>query len=366
MIYFDHNATTPLHEQVLAAMLPFLHTHYGNPSSLSKMGRLARSAIDTAREHVAALVGVNAEQVIFTSGGTEANALALHCLNPQTPLAISALEHPSVTETALRLQRQGHSLQIIPVDAEGLISPATMAHLRLQPHTLVSIMLANNETGCIQNVSVLAAQLQEQGALIHTDAVQAAGKIPIDFKCLSVQRLSISSHKIYGPKGCGALVVDNSQAIEPLFVGGGQEKSRRAGTENVAAIVGFGKAAELALAQLQHRYQTLLSLRSQLEHGLASINGIKIFSQNCQRLPNTVQFGKLGVDGEMLLMLLDQQNIAVSSGSACAAEGGKPSPVLTAMGVAPDLAKSAIRISLGIQNTPAEINQFLTVLQKLL
>lgn len=366
MIYFDHNATTPVDERVLLAMLPFLNQHYGNPASLYKMGRLARSAIDSAREQVAAFVGATAEQVVFTSGGTEANALALHAPAIGTQIAISAIEHPSVSENAQRLEQQGYAVQTIPVDAEGMISAAAIEDLRLKPQALVSIMMANNETGCIQNLAALTEQLRALGAIIHTDAVQAAGKIPLNFATLGVQRLSISSHKIYGPKGCGALIVDQKNLIEPLLLGGGQERGQRAGTENVAAIVGFGKAAELALMELDNRQKKLLSLRLQLEHGLADIDGVIIFSQSCQRLPNTVQFGKLGVDGEMLLMQLDQQNIAVSSGSACAAEGGKPSPVLTAMGVAPALAKSAIRISLGVQNTEAEIKNFLSALRSLI
>lgn len=366
MLYFDHNATTPVDERVLEAMLPFFSQYYGNPSSLYKIGRLARSAIDNAREQVAALVGVQAGQVIFTSGGTEANALALHSSDPRTRLAISAIEHPSITETALRLKQQGRRVEIIKVDHNGLIQESALDELQPDTPALVSMMLANNETGCIQDTAKHADKLRAKGMMVHTDAVQALGKIPVNFQQLGVQRMSISSHKIYGPKGCGALIVDDNTTIEPLLIGGDQEKGRRAGTENVAAIVGFGKAAELALAELENRTRKLLALRLKLEQALMQIPNLTIFAQHVTRLPNTVQFGISGIDGEMLLMQLDQKNIAVSSGSACASEGGQPSPVLTAMGIEPILAKSAIRISLGKQNTETQIDQFITTLTAML
>jgi cysteine desulfurase len=366
MIYFDHNATTPVDERVVEVMLPFFRSYYGNPSSLYKAGRLARSAIDTAREQVAALVGVQAAQVIFTSGGTEANAIALHSSNVSTRLAISAIEHPSISETVLKLKGQNRTVDIIQVNQEGLIQDKAIEALQIKSPAIVSIMLANNETGCIQDIAKHADKLRAAGAIVHTDAVQALGKIPVNFNQLGVQRMSISSHKIYGAKGCGALIVDNETQIEPLLIGGGQEKGLRAGTENVAAIVGFGKAAELALAELESRTEKLLALRGQLEQALLEIPHLTIFAQNVARLPNTVQFGIAGMDGEMLLMRLDQKNIAVSSGSACASEGGQPSPVLIAMGIEASLAKSAIRISLGCQNTKTEIEHFITILKSLL
>jgi cysteine desulfurase len=365
MIYFDHNATTPVDERVLEAMLPFFNRYYGNPSSLHKAGRLVRSAVDIAREQVATLVGAQAGQVIFTSGGTEANALALHCSKFNTRLVVSAIEHPSVSEIALKLKGQGRAVDIIEVDNNGLIKKSFLEALQIKAPTIVSVMLANNETGCIQDIGAVTDSLRTTGATVHTDAVQALGKIPVNFKQLGVQRMSISSHKIYGPKGCGALIVDDNTSIEPLLIGGGQEKGLRSGTENVAAIVGFGKAAELALSEMEERRQKLLTLRLFLEQALNQIPKLTIFSQYVARTPNTVQFGINGIDGEMLLMQLDQKNIAVSSGSACTAEGGQPSPVLTAMGVEPLLAKSAIRISLGLQNTEAEITQFISTLKSL-
>ncbi|MDO9049135.1 MAG: cysteine desulfurase family protein [Methylobacter sp.] len=365
MIYFDHNATTPIDDRVLDAMLPFLKTFYGNPSSLYRHGRIAGSAIDAAREQLSALLGVQPGQIIFTSGGTEANNLALATLTPQAGLAVSAIEHPSVIEPALHLKSLGHELTLLNVDTNGLITQAAIDEvIRLKPG-LVSIMLANNETGVVQNIAHYAEQLRAHGIRVHTDAVQALGKIPVDFNRLGAHLVSLSSHKIYGPKGCGALVFEKSVEIKPVLLGGGQEQGFRAGTENVAAIVGFGKAAELAKTELAERHTYLLKLRKLLEHGLSAIPGLTIFAEQAERLPNTVQMGIDGVDGEMLLMQLDQKNIAVSSGSACASGLREPSPVLVAMGVESAQAKSAIRISLGKANTEAEIFEFIKQLKSL-
>ncbi|MCK9395334.1 MAG: cysteine desulfurase [Methylobacter sp.] len=365
MIYLDHNATTPIDDRVLEAMLPFLKTFYGNPSSLYRHGRIASSAIDAAREQLAALIGVQTGQIIFTSGGTEANNLALATLAPQAGLAVSAIEHPSVIEPALNLKNQGHEITLLDVDANGLVTQDAVDEvIKLKPG-LVSIMLANNETGAVQNTADYAGQLRAQGITVHTDAVQALGKIPVDFNRIGAHLMSLSSHKIYGPKGCGALVFEKSVAINPMLLGGGQEQGFRAGTENVAAIVGFGKAAELAKTELAERHAHLLKLRTLLEQGLSAIPGLTVFAEQAARLPNTVQIGVYGIDGEMLLMQLDQKGIAVSSGSACASGLREPSPVLAAMGVASGDAKSAIRISLGKANTEAEIIEFIKQLTSL-
>ncbi len=365
MTYFDHNATTPTDDRVLEAMLPFLKSFYANPSSLYRHGRIARSAVDAAREQIAALVDAQASQVIFTSGGTESNNLALATLPSQGRLAISAIEHPSVTEPALRLERLGARLNIINVDANGLITQDAIDKIIKEKPELVSIILANNETGVIQNLAPYAGKLRANGIRVHTDAVQALGKIPVSFNQLGVHLMSLSSHKIYGPKGCGALVFEKGVEIKPFLLGGGQEQELRAGTENVAAIVGFGKAAELAKAGLAEYSAKLLALRELLEEGLTTIPGLTIFARQANRLPNTVQFGIPEIDGEMLLMKLDQKGIAVSSGSACASGGSIPSPVLIAMGVEAGFAKSAIRISLGLANTPAEILEFIDLLKAL-
>ncbi|HSN24287.1 MAG TPA: cysteine desulfurase family protein, partial [Methylomicrobium sp.] len=312
MIYLDHNATTPLDSRVVEAMLPYLTSFYGNASGLYRLGRISRSAIDTARNRVAELVGVSANQVIFTSGGTEANNLAINCLSANSGLAVSAIEHPSVLEPAERLRQQGHNFSLIGVDRQGLVNQDAFEEIICEKKpALVSVMLANNETGVIQNIGRLAESLDAYNILFHTDAVQAAGKIPVSFVGLGVKLMSISSHKIYGPKGAGALIFETGIKILPLLLGGGQEQGYRAGTENIAAIVGFGKAAEIAKSELSYRNMHLLSLRNQLEEGLRSIPGLIIFSETVQRLPNTVQFGLPNTDGEMLLMKLDQQAVAV-------------------------------------------------------
>ncbi len=366
MIYFDHNATTPPDERVVEAMLPYLKTFYGNPSSIYRFGRLARSAIDTAREQVAALVDVQPAQVIFTSGGTEANSLALHNIPEHAAVAISTIEHPSITEPVSFRRSSFRQLQMIEVDSNGLIEAEAMDRLKLEKNDFVSVMLANNETGTIQNIRAIAEKLAGQGVIFHTDAVQALGKIPLSFPELGADLMSLSSHKVYGPKGCGALVASKGFDLYPLLIGGGQENGLRAGTENVAAIVGFGKAAELAKSEITERSRKLLMLRNKLEQALLEIDEITIFAREAERLPNTTQISVQGVDGEMLLMQFDRHNVAVSSGSACAAGDREASPVLTAMGVDPVIAKSAIRISLGKNNSEEEVKEFISILKRLL
>lgn len=362
MIYLDHNATAPLDPGARDAMLPYLGAFYGNPSSLHRLGRICRSAIDGARERVAALIGATPGEIIFVSGGTEANNLALKGLaagmRPGV-VAFGATEHPSVAESALSLEKTGWRTQTLPVDGDGrLLDGPLPADLRI-----ASVMLANNETGTIQDIAPLAQSLRAQGVILHCDAVQAAGKIPVDFKALGVRLMTLSSHKIYGPKGVGALVVDPSVDLAPLLHGGGQERGLRGGTENVAAIVGFGKAAELALAELETRRARLSRLRERLEAGLDALPGAVIFARRAPRLPNTLQFAVAGIDGEALVMALDRRGIAVSSGSACAAGAGEPSPVLLAMGVDAETAKGAVRVSLGKDNEEADIDALLDALR---
>lgn len=362
MIYFDHNATTPVDERVLEAMLPYLGRQYGNPSSLYRLGRIARSAIDTAREQLATLVDTRPGQIIFTSGGTEANALAFANSGKSLNI-ISATEHPSVFENA---QASPTALAVLQVDNRGLICAESLSGLPLGDGDFVSVMLANNETGVIQDLANIASRLAGRGVTLHTDAVQALGKIQLSFEQLGVDLMSVSSHKIYGPKGCGALIFSRNFSLMPLQRGGDQESGIRAGTENVAAIVGFGKAAELANTELTDRTTKTLALRTRLEQQLLLIPNLVIFGASAPRLPNTVQFGIKGIQGEMLLMLLDRHNIAISSGSACSAASGEISPVLTAMGILPDLAKSAIRVSLGINNTAQEVDKFVEILKSIL
>lgn len=362
MIYLDHNATTPIDPRVLEAMLPYLTTLYGNPSSLYRLGRIARSAIDTAREQIASLIDANPTNIIFTSGGTEANNLALANAGNQQ-VWISAIEHPSIFEFAESLQQP---LSRLAVDSSGLIDLDKLTAEPIQSGDFVSIMLANNETGAIQPIAEIASQLANRNITFHTDAVQALGKIPVSFKQLGVQMMSVSSHKIYGPKACGALVISDEIHLQARQRGGEQEHGLRAGTENVAAIVGFGKAAELAQQTLHERSEKLLALKNQLEQQLLSLPNLVIFSQHSPRLPNTVQFAVEGLSGEMLLMQLDQKSIAVSSGSACASGSEAISPVLEAMSIRPSLAKAAIRVSLGKDNTEQDIHQFVSILKTLL
>ena len=358
MIYFDHNATTPVDDRVLQAMLPFLTDFFGNPSSLYKLARISRSAIDTAREQVARLVNVRPEQVIFTSGGTEANNLALKGCRQNSKLLTSAIEHPSILESG--------KAELVGVNEQGYIDQQSLVQMLNQGFDLVSFMLVNNETGVIQDIAKLGAIMKEQGALVHTDAVQAAGKIQVDFQALGVDLMSLSSHKMYGPKGCGALIISGESLATPLLTGGGQESGYRAGTENVPAIVGFGKAAELAYVELEQRKQHCLQLRSYLEQQLTALPEVSVFAQDSHRVANTVQFGVQNCVGEMLLMQFDKQGIAVSSGSACASSEQSASHVLMAMGIEEDLAKSAIRVSFGQENTKQEIDCFVQKLKQIL
>lgn len=349
-------------------MLPYLRQHHGNPSSLHSKGRLARHAIETAREQVASWLGVQPGQVVFTSGGTEANNLALSQAivkgAPQS-FAVSAIEHASVLEMAERLRGWGARLEIIPVDAQGRVTAGDFESILAAARPQwVSVMYANNETGVIQDVATLAALARERGAIFHTDAVQAAGKIALDFGVLGAQLLTVSAHKIYGPKGVGALIVDRSLDVQPWLVGGGQESGRRSGTENVAAIVGFGAAAELAAREWQARCAQSLELRHYLEQRLAAHTEVQVFGADAERLPNTVFFAVPGIDGETLLMEFDRAGIAVSSGSACDSRKLGPSHVLLAMGVSTEVARCSVRVSLGRDNTRADIDALMAVLEQ--
>lgn len=369
-VYLDHNATTPLDERVWEAMLPYLRDCYGNPSSIHQAGRMARDAVERARAEVAALVNANPAQVIFTSGGTEANNLALKgILSARKParLAISAIEHASVRGPGQVYGRQGWRSDSIPVDAQGRVQLDCVEQI-LHPDTqLVSIIMVNNETGTVQDISRISRLVRATSrALMHTDAVQAAGKIPVDFAASGVHMMSLSAHKIYGPKGVGALIIDPALALEPLLHGGGHERGRRAGTLNVAGIVGFGAAASLAQAELCQRQERWRELRDYLEARLRVLGGISIFSEQAERVLNTVLISVPRFAGETLLHNLDQQGIMVSSGSACSSGSFTPSHVLLAMKVEPALLRNVVRISLGQHTTRADLDYFLEVLKKLL
>ncbi|MBI2383250.1 MAG: cysteine desulfurase [Gammaproteobacteria bacterium] len=368
--YLDHNATTRADARVVEAMLPFLSGPYANPSSQHRYGRAARDAVETARAQVAALAGADPGQAIFTSGGTEANNLAVKGIaarHPRERLLYSAVEHPCVLEPMKALAAHGHAVEAVAVDGQGRVDLAAFeAQLARGRVALVSCMIANNETGVIQDLARIAALAHAAGAVVHADAVQAAGKIPLSFPESGAQLMSLSSHKIYGPKGVGALVADRALDLEPLLHGGGQERGLRGGTENVAGIVGFGAAAELARLELEARTAHVLRLRERLEAALRRIPGIRVFGAGAPRLPNTVQFAVPPVHSATLLGLLDKKGYAVSSGSACASGTDEPSHVLLAMGVAEDIALCAIRVSLGKDNTEAEADGFAGCLRELL
>ena len=365
-VYLDCNATTPVDERVQEAMAPFWRRRFANPSSVHKAGREARAALELAREQVAALVGAHPSQVIFTSGGTEANNLALFGtagLRRAGRVLVSAVEHPSVLEPAAALARRGGECGRVPVDPEGRVTLSALEQAWNGGVGLVSVMWANNETGVIQDVTTLAARVRGRGALFHTDAVQAAGKLALDFPASGVHLMSLSSHKIYGPKGAGALIVDRALELEPLLYGGGQEQGRRSGTENVAAIVGFGAAAALAAGELDRRRRHVRRLREQLERTLSErLPQVVIFGSQAPRLPNTTMLALPGVDGETLLMHLDEAGFAVASGSACASADPAPSHVLRAMGVEESLARGAIRVSLGQQHGAEDVEALVAAL----
>lgn len=362
--YLDHNATTPLDGRVLDEMLPFLQLHHGNPAAVYREGRLARQAVETAREQVAQLVNAHPSQVIFTSGGTEANNLAIKgAVAGPNCVAVSAIEHASVLAPARQATR-GRRLVKIGVDDEGRVTGAAMRRALAAHPELVSIMLANNETGVIQDVARLAAMVGDQGALFHTDAVQAAGKIEVDFAALGVHLMTLSSHKIYGPKGVGALVFDKRIDLQPQLVGGGQEEGYRSGTENVAAIVGFGKAAELAAVELTQRQANAEALRQLLLQRLEQMENVVVFARQAPCLPNTIYMALPGIDGETLLMEMDRAGVAVASGSACNSRQAEPSHVLLAMGVEETLARGAVRVSIGKDNSERDIENFLRVMHR--
>lgn len=369
-VYLDNNATTALDERVLQEMLPYMGQLTGNPSSVHRFGRLQRDAIEQARELVAQLAGARAEQVVFTSGGTESNNLLLNgfCrkLKEQqvsARVAVSAIEHMSLLEPAQHLPLV---VDTIAVDSNGHVNLQALERVMTGTTSLVSVMSANNETGVIQHLSPLVDYVSARNCFFHTDASQAAGKIPLNFIESGVHAMTISAHKLYGPLGAGALIIDKRFPISKMQYGGSQEKNLRAGTENVPAIVGFGKAAQLALAELQSRSLHVHALREALEQGLKKFNAVTIFSEEAERLPNTVQFGVAGFDGETLLMQLDRKAIAVSSGSACTSGKTEPSHVLKAMKVQDTLANSAIRVSFGKENTMSDVNALLVALNDII
>ncbi len=367
-IYLDHNATTPVAPEVLDAVTSVLRDQMGNPSSVHSIGRSARVLIDEAREQVASLLGVSPSEIVFTSGGTEANnfallGVALGLGKTGGHVVTSQVEHPSVLNPCRQLESLGFRVDRLEVDELGRIDFKELENCLTESTLLVSLQHANSETGVLQDIERAGEIARKKGVLFHTDAVQSAGKIPLQVQDLPVDMLSISAHKLNGPKGVGALYLrKGSPDLFSPVCGGSQEKKRRGGTENVAGIAGFGKACELARLSSQ-KFSNLSSLRDQfLQMASNLIAGIEVFGDLENRLPNTLNLGFEGVEGDTLLISLDMAGVAVSTGSACSSGSGLPSPVLTAMGIPIDKINSSIRFSLGWSNTMAEIEKAAKIL----
>lgn len=369
-IYLDHAATTPCRPEVVAAMLPYFSELYGNPSGLYAQSRGARRALDEARRQVAAVLGCEPREIIFTSGGSESNNTALKGVawaarrqGRGEHLVISAIEHHAVLHAADELAAQGFPVTRVPVDRYGRVAPEAVA-AALRPDTcLVSVMLANNEVGTINPIAEIAALTRARGIPLHTDAVQAAGQLPLDVRALGCDLLSLSGHKFYGPKGVGVLYVRAGTPLLPQQHGGAQESRRRAGTENVPGIVGLATALTLAEAERPAVSARLAALRDRLEAGLrARIPELIVNGHPTERLPGTLHVSIPGVEGETLLLLLDAEGIAASTGSACTSGSAEPSHVLTAMGLPAGLARASLRLTLGRATTAAECERVLVVL----
>ena len=359
-VYLDHNATTPLDPEALDAMLPYLRDAFGNPSSLHWFGQRARAAVEDARGEVAALVGADAPEIVFTAGGSESDNLALRgaaakARDARRRVVATAVEHHAVLNTAKALREEGRSVEIVPVDAQGRLEMGALRKALDEPALVVSVMLANNETGVLQPVAEAARIAHERGALVHCDAVQAAGKLPVDVRALDVDLLTLSAHKLYGPKGVGCLYVKRGTPLAPLVRGGAQERNRRAGTENVAGIVGFGVAARRAREAMAEDAPRVAALRDRLEARLLSLPGARRNGGE-PRVPSTANVSFEGVDAEALLVAVDLDGVAASTGAACAAGGIEPSHVLKAMGFPPERVQSSLRLSLGRGTTEDEVD----------
>jgi cysteine desulfurase len=367
MIYLDHNASTPVRPEALEAMRTCLADLSANPSSLHREGQRARAAVERAREQVAALVRARLDELVFTSGGTEGDHAGLigaaWALEPQgRRVVISAIEHHAVHGAAEVLERGGFAVTHLPVDREGRTDPVSLDQSG-PGTTVVAVMLANNETGVVQPLREVVERARARGIRVLCDAVQAAGKIPVDVGALGVDYLVVSGHKLGGPKGAGALIVRRGAPFEPLFRGSAHERGRRGGTENVPGIVGFGVAAELAAREQQAEAARLLALRDRLEAALSErVPGLVVHGAGAPRLPNTLNASFPGARSDHLLMALDARGIEVSAGAACASGAVEPSPVLTAMGVPRELAVCALRFSLGRTTTEGDVEQALAAI----
>jgi cysteine desulfurase len=371
-MYLDYNASCPLHPEVAEEVCRAIREEFGNPSSVHAYGQRAKAALDRARAAVAALLGAAPAEVVFTGGGTESDNFAIRgaaeslVSADRRHLVASGIEHEAILNTIKALARRGWKADLVPPTADGVVEPDRLRAVIRDDTALVSIMHANNETGVVQPITELAAVCHERGALVHTDAVQSAGKIPVDVGALGVDLLSISAHKFGGPKGVGALWVRPGTRLSPLLTGGRQERNRRAGTENVPAIVGLGAAARIGLEKLEGERRRLTDLRDRMERAIVdTVPGSVVNGGNAPRVPNTSNIAFDRVEAESLLIALDLEGIAVSTGSACSSGTMDPSHVLMAMGLPPERVQGSIRFSLGAGTTGQEIDRLLEVLPRL-
>jgi len=366
-IYLDYAATTPAHPEVVQAMTPHWSEHFGNPSSIYSYGQEARGTIEDAREKVAELIGASPEEIIFTSGGTEADNFAIKgtvfAAKNSKHIVTTAIEHHAVHETCSFLERHDFEVTYLPVDGHGLVDPDDLKKAITSDTILVSVMHANNEVGTVQPITELATVAREAGVYFHTDAVQTTGHIPTDVGELGVDMLSISAHKLYGPKGVGALYVRKGTRLVPFMHGGGQERNRRGGTENVAGIAGFGKAAEIARREMPEEAERLTAFRQRLIEGiLGTIDNSRLNGHPEQRLPNNVNVSIDYVEGESMLLNLDLEGICASTGSACSSSSLEASHVLLAMGLAHEQAHASLRFTMGKWTETEHIDRVLEVL----
>lgn len=367
-IYMDHNATTPVHPDVMEAMLPFFNEHFGNPSSIHWAGREVKKGIETARESVASFLKCDPKEIVFTAGGSESDNLAIKGVcealkDKGNHIITTRVEHPAVLNTCEYMEKQGFQVTYLPVDMDGMINLEDLKNAVTDKTMLITVMFANNETGTIFPIAEIGKIAKERKITFHTDAVQAAGKVHLDVNALNVDLLTISAHKLYGPKGVGILYVRKGTKIKPMIHGGGQERNRRAGTENVTGLVGMGKACEIAIRDMDSENERLLRLRERLHKGLSrKIEHVRLNGHPSMRLSNTLNVSFEYVEGESLLLNLDMDGVAASSGSACSSGSLEPSHVLTAMGLPHEVAHGSVRFSLGRSNSEADIDKIIEIM----
>ena len=370
MIYLDNAASTRIHDDVLNSMLPFLKEQYGNPSSIHRQGRLTRKAVNKARKQIASIINADPAEILITSGGTESNNTALNGIASQFPtshIITTSIEHDAILEPCKKLNSNGFKVDYLPVNKFGMINPSDLENIISEKTSLVSVMFGNNEVGTIQPIQKIAKICHKNQIIFHTDAVQVVGKITVDVKELDVDLLSISSHKLHGPKGIGALYIKDGVKINPMILGGGQEFRLRSGTENVANIVGFGQACEIAQSHLTENSSCIKKLQSKLvKKVLAEIPEVTFNGHEEYRLYNNAHFTFLGVNGEDLIIKLDEYGIAASTGSACSVNTQKASHVLQAMGFSLEQITGSLRLTVGIFNTENEIDETVEILKKVI